>query len=464
MRTLRSKFIFWICLLFILMGSLIFIPLSIILPQKISSQILERDVKIAQYLAREVERPLLRDDRLSLKFLLEERLADSKDGIYIFVRGRDGSIVSSTFKKGFPRALLKINPLSKGAPKYRINNPNQDLYSISRFFANGKRVYDIALPLLAGELGELHLGVSLESSKADIAEFSKINYYLAAVIFIGLGIGILIFTTLGLFLSYRIIKLRDFALRVGKGDLNSRVDIKTNDEIGILADSFNKMVEDLKEKIETIKRLSYLQERERIAMEFHDGLAQDLVNIIKRLELCERLFKFNPSKALVELETLKENTQGILNKARQVISDLHTTKDADFDLINNLNNYIKNYQKENNINIKLNISDFLYTIPAHKARSIFYIIAEALTNVRKHAQAKNVLIDLYKENKNLVVDIRDDGKGFDIDETELSSSGLGKLGLVSMRQRATSLGGRLLINSRLNQGTQVYVNIPLEER
>ena len=464
MRTLRSKFIFWICLLFVLIGILIFVPLSAILPEKITSQILKRDIKIAQYLSREVQEPLLINNKLALKLLLEDRLEDLGDVIYIFIRGRDGAIISSTFKKGFPKGLLDINPVYSQGPKYGINNPDQGLYSISKFITNGKKAYDISIPLLKGELGELHLGISLDSSRAEIAEFTKINYYLAMVIFVGLGVGILIFTLLGIFLSHRIIKLKDFAARVGSGDLSDRIDIKTKDEIGSLAVSFNNMVSNLQEKIETIKRLSYIEERARIAVEFHDGLAQDLADIIKRLELCERLFKIQDARAFEELGTLMENTRNVLNKTRQVISNLNLPEDKNFNLLNNLKNYIKNYQQQNDIDVKIDVAGPVDAISFHKARPIFYIIAEALTNVRKHARAKSVQLHLRYTNKDLVIDIKDDGKGFDINEVELSASGCGKLGLISMRQRAISLGGEFAINSALNQGTGIHINIPLEEK
>jgi len=73
MKTLRSKFILSICALFILVGVLIFLPLSLILPEKITSQILKRDIKIAQYLSREVQEPLLVNNKLGVTFLLEDR-------------------------------------------------------------------------------------------------------------------------------------------------------------------------------------------------------------------------------------------------------------------------------------------------------------------------------------------------------------------------------------------------------
>jgi signal transduction histidine kinase len=103
-------------------------------------------------------------------------------------------------------------------------------------------------------------------------------------------------------------------------------------------------------------------------------------------------------------------------------------------------------------------------IPFHKARPIFYIIAEALTNVRKHARAKSAQLHLRYTNKDLVIDIKDDGKGFDINEAKLSASGCAKSGLISMRQRAISLGGEFAINSAPNQGTGIHINIPLEEK
>lgn len=458
MKTLRTKFIFWISVLFILIGTFIFVSLSIILPEKITAQILKRDIRIAQYLSREVQDSLLVNNNLTLKLLLEDRLDNLQDAVYVFVRGSGGNIIASTFEKGFPKGLLSLNNGS-----FDIKKSGEEAYNVEKFLANNREVYDIAVPLLKGELGTLHMGVSSKSSKTEIAEFSRINYYVASVIFIGLGMGVLIFSFLGIFLSNRIIRLKDFAVKVGNGGLDERIDINTKDELGSLAVSLNEMVNSLREKIETIKRLSYLEERNRLAFDLHDGLAQNLADIIKRLELCQRLLKLEPSRAKEELEGLKKNTNEVLNNVRQTILNLKLTQEGRFDLNESLVDYVTAFQKENNIKVKLNITGLIGNIAPDKSRIIFSIIREALTNIRKHSAARNAAINLVSNNGVLNANIQDEGKGFIINESEISAGVDGKFGIISMLQRASSVGGLLTICSKPGEGTDVSVNIPLKK-
>jgi signal transduction histidine kinase len=439
------------------MGAFIYLTLSVILPQRISSQILKRDIKIAQYLSREVQEQLLVNNKLALRLLLEDRLESSGDIIYIFIRARDESIITSTFQKGFPKGLVHINEkISK------LQEPGADRYSLQEFLVDGKKGYDIAIPLLKGELGSLHVGVSLESSKTEIAAFSQIKYYVAMVIFIGLGVGILIFMILGVLLSNRVIKLKNFATRIGQGNLDVNIDMEANDEIGALAIAFNEMAIRLKEKIQEVSRLNIIKERDRIAFDLHDGCAQNIASIIKRLELCEKLFKRDPARAFEELRVLKENTRVALNKTRKVIFDLKLPEDANFDLSNNLKSLIMNYQEENDIKVQLRIAESLDGLSVEKSKQIFYIIEEALNNVKRHSFAHNVELNLrFNELNGLTINIKDDGRGFDFERVSESTRKRGKWGLISMRQRAVSLGGDLIIDSKPDAGTEVRVKIPI---
>ena len=443
--------------MFCSIGAFIYLSLSIILPQKISGQILKRDIKIAQYLSREVQEPLLVNNRLALKLLLEDRLESLGDIIYIFIRGRDGSIIASTFQKGFPKGLVHINEKISESQK-----PGGDIYSVEKFLVNGKKVYDIAIPLLKGELGSLHAGVSLESNKTEIATFSKIKYYVATVIFIGLGVGILIFALLGIFLSSRIIKLKNFATRIGQGDLDGNIDMKTDDEIGALAIAFNKMAKSLKEKIEEVKRLSGIEERNRLALDLHDGCAQDIANIIKRVELCEKLFLQDQHQGLEELNALKKTTKDFLQRTRGIIFNLKSPEGPFLDLNRDIFNYVNNYRIQNNIHVVLTISDPLRDLPREKTKDIFYFIVEALNNVKMHSQADNVQLSISRDSgQNIVININDDGRGFDVNNVALDALLHGKLGLMGMRQRVYALGGELSIVSEIDQGTKISARVPI---
>lgn len=448
MKSIRSKLIFWISILFVFIGILIYFPLSIFLPQKLIYQVIKRDVEIAKFLSSEAKNFILLNDRIALSILLQDNVDKLEDVQYLFVNDSDGNIISHTFSKGFPKGLLSFNP------------PAQYSHSVKSFLTNGRKLYDIAIPISKGELGALHLGVSLESGKKDIAAITKINYYIAGVILAGMGVGIFIFLIIGFLFSSRIIKLKNFASKIGRGDLESKIDIKSKDEIGALAFTFNEMVSSLKEKIREIKRLNSVEERNRIAIDLHDGCTQDLANIIKRLELCEKLFKLDPSKALEELRTLRENTKEVLNKTRQVIFDLKSPQYPDFNFLNNLADYIKSYEMESSIKVSSDISDSINILP-EESKTIFYIIREALINVRKHSQARNAEVSLSNNNMNLKISIVDDGKGFDVDKTLLNAPACGKWGIIGMRQRAGSLGGTFSVESGPQQGTRISINIPL---
>ncbi|MBU4342428.1 MAG: sensor histidine kinase [Candidatus Omnitrophica bacterium] len=450
MKSIRSKLIFWVAVLFIFIGLSIYLPLSIILPEKITSQVIKRDVDIAKFLSNETKSLLLLDDKIALSILLHDNLDRLEDVQYLFVRGPEEKIISHTFNKGFPKGLLSFNPGSYP-------------HSVKGFLSNNRRLYDIAIPILEGELGTLHMGISLESGKKDIAEIAKINYYVAIVILIGLGIGIVVFLIIGILFSNQIIRLKNFASRIGGGDLEAKIDIKSKDEIGELTTAFNEMVGHLKENIQEIKRLNTVEERNRIALDLHDGCAQDLANIIKRIELSERLYKIDPAKAIEELALLRESTKDLLNRTRQVIFDLKSPEETDFNIVDNLNSYLIEYKKSNNIDVNLNISGSIDGIVNKK--SVFYIIREALANVKKHSMARKVDLSLVANNgSNLKIFIKDDGKGFNVNRTELSGSSSGKWGLAGMRQRASSLGGTFVIESVPEQGTMVSIDIPLKER
>lgn len=257
MKGLRIKYILWVCILFLAVGPVIYIPLSIYLPDKITSQILKRDMKIAEYISHEIKDPLLTRDELALNLLLHDNLENLQDAEYIFIQDGKGKIVAHTFAQGFPVDLLNINQGKSSGVK--------------KFLAGGKEYFDLAVPIFAGSRDRLHLGVALKSGKKEIAEFARINYYVAGAIFIGLSLGFAILLVLG---------------------------------------------------TQEVKRIISLEERNRLAVELHDGMAQSLANVVMRLELCQKLFENNSIQATDELNKLKENARELVKDARRAIANL----------------------------------------------------------------------------------------------------------------------------------------------
>ena len=94
--------------------------------------------------------------------------------------------------------------------------------------------------------------------------------------------------------------------------------------------------------------------------------------------------------------------------------------------------------------------------------AIFYITEEAATNVRKHAQAENLWIRLYQHGMNVVVEIEDDGVGFNVAELEENYATRGSLGMLNIRERAKLVNGRSVIRSTPGQGTKISITIPVE--
>jgi len=113
--------------------------------------------------------------------------------------------------------------------------------------------------------------------------------------------------------------------------------------------------------------------------------------------------------------------------------------------------------------VKLEAEEFKGPFKRTVERTLFSIIQEAITNVKKHAQAKNVWIKIFSEDNSVVVQITDDGTGFDLKEVMEKYEERGSLGLVNMQERAKLIGAQLSIDSRTtgpNHGTTVTVRIP----
>ncbi|MCG8499452.1 MAG: sensor histidine kinase [Firmicutes bacterium] len=204
------------------------------------------------------------------------------------------------------------------------------------------------------------------------------------------------------------------------------------------------------------------EERQRVARDIHDGPAQTMSNVVLKADICERLLDVDISKAKDELKDLKRVVRGCLQDVRRIIYDLRPMSLDDLGLVPTIERYVSNYENEMGINVKFKAEGSPDDIRSVISLTTFRIVQESLNNVRKHAQADSVMIDLSFTEDILLMYIHDNGRGFNPEEASQNiddtSSGFG---LCSMRERVELLGGVFKIRSDIGKGTRLNVEIPL---
>lgn len=206
------------------------------------------------------------------------------------------------------------------------------------------------------------------------------------------------------------------------------------------------------------------EERKRIARDIHDGPAQSLANVVLRLEICEKLLDENPQKGKVELENLKKLVKDSLEGMRQLIFDLRPMTLDDLGLIPTTKRFLKDFESHFQVSANLLISGEEKRLSQKTETGLFRIIQEALNNVAKHSQAKKVRVAIAINQRYVIINITDDGKGFEVDKALGREYSLERLGLLGMRERAELLRGKLTIKSSPGKGVSITVNVPLETK
>lgn len=199
-----------------------------------------------------------------------------------------------------------------------------------------------------------------------------------------------------------------------------------------------------------VESLAANLERNRIARDIHDSLGHILTTLDVQLELSQRLYQSQPKKALQALNTAKHLTSQSLAEVRRA---LQTMRDEDFDLNSALVTLIEQVKQNYLFQIEMQVS--LPPMPLQTSHQLYCIVQEGLTNIQKHARATRIRLWGQKTADGAILELEDDGVGFDRD---LPHSGFGLRG---MQERVQILGGQLKIDSVLGQGTRIQAIIPL---
>ena len=210
-----------------------------------------------------------------------------------------------------------------------------------------------------------------------------------------------------------------------------------------------------------------LQERQRIAADMHDGLAQVISLLGLKVDHSADLIPSGSNGELLEaLEDIRETVNQVSIEARKSISSLQTTPRPRKSLQDTLTSLVEQWSAEWSdgndfvFNTSFSFSEPLILPPEHITQ-VVPIIQEAIINALKHSDATQIQIQGQQLDRQVIITIRDDGKGFDVDA--LTGKEDGHFGLKTMRARAARFGGELQISSKPDDGTIVTLSWELDQ-
>ena len=210
-----------------------------------------------------------------------------------------------------------------------------------------------------------------------------------------------------------------------------------------------------------IEREAIIEERRRIAREIHDGVAQSLSYLnLKTKSVSDLLTSKDTVQALTELNEIREVVQDTYEDIRESIDQL-STEIRSVSILTALGNYVNEFSSNNGILVEFSVSKPFVQLSPIVELQLLRIAQEALTNVRRHAMASSVELTLKKTGDELEMIVKDNGKGFNLEELEKYTPGYHGLNII--KERAEGLGGNLLITTAPGQGTEVKINLPAEK-
>jgi signal transduction histidine kinase len=227
--------------------------------------------------------------------------------------------------------------------------------------------------------------------------------------------------------------------------------------------SVEKQRQDLEKMLERAVQ-SQENERKRVAVEIHDGIGQQLVGALYRIQAFNTLLtqhKFEEAgKEAEDIRALLEKTVGEL---RRVLAGLRPHNLDDLGLVSALRQEAEQFTRETKTECRFNIEGSPVDFTPGQEAAVYRIVQEALTNIRKHARATEAGIELRFQPEYVSVTISDNGRGFKTDRAN-NSIALGHMGLAGMKERAEMLGAALDIKSGPGKGTSVVLTIPMRKK
>ena len=208
---------------------------------------------------------------------------------------------------------------------------------------------------------------------------------------------------------------------------------------------------------EAVGRLAVIEERDRIGKDLHDGIIQSMYGVSLSLEDMPELMADDPEEARARADRAIDALHDTIRDLRGFIFGLRPELVDRTDLVGLLVALTEQLHQNSLVEVSLDLPESLDEPPAHVRAELLQIAREALSNVARHARATEAAVRLASTDTDLLLEIRDNGQGFDPSTTPRE----GHFGLANMRDRAAGLGGTLVVESAVGGGTHIIVRIPV---
>jgi signal transduction histidine kinase len=261
-----------------------------------------------------------------------------------------------------------------------------------------------------------------------------------------------------------LIRLRDATINLGEGLYNMDLPVTTRDEIGALTVAFNVMARQIKEKTTELQKERFGRmrsvfdgeemERQRLSRELHDGIGQSLIAIKLRLE---NLLYQDGKEVRHSIQELKNYFDQIIDEVRRMSNNLMPSVLEVFSIPIAFRNLFTETEDHSHLRIYFEANGDFDDLDKKIKTYIYRLTQEALNNIVKHADAREVRVNLTRYPDHLTLVIRDDGIGF-LPENIGKEGGNG---IHNMRERASLLQGQIEIRSTLSKGTTITLNVPI---
>ncbi len=218
----------------------------------------------------------------------------------------------------------------------------------------------------------------------------------------------------------------------------------------------HKRLRNLSMHLETVRE----EERRTIARDLHDDTSQVVASLNVYLEAAIGTLPVDANNTKVILRKAQALSINILDQISKLIYELHPPMLDDLGLVASIGWLIDNNLKATGIKVNFKTVGRVRRLPRQLETTVFRVVQEALSNIVRHASAKNVSVGLHFRKSIITVNITDDGRGFDVEEAMSLKDGLRGFGLIGMKERIELANGTFNIQTHPSGGSKINIEIP----